>query len=295
MIHKPTLWLLWLVPVWAWGQAPEAGDAEEAPSAEMASDATETSTATPEQTPSRPPVDHTPDTALESHRSAFDALTERAIGQTSRAVRFDWRRSPIQVGINAGLPAELNNYNSIRTGALVRFPTDDLLLSLGLSWVWVRRSRSTELLALTPYRQPGRPSRLELDFDMAYPIAEGVSTSFLGFMPSTELVLSGVLRVRYYIYPGAWSGLSLQQSLQAIVDPTLSDKEVGNLEDDRLPGMEIDRARYGAQAGVSNDLYFQSGFFFSSQLMLTLPLLDFLTETKLGWGYEIDLLLGFAF
>lgn len=240
----------------------------------------------------KPEVSHEPDEALERYRSSYEALTERAIGQASRRVRFDWRRSPAQLAFNLGLPARLNNYDSLRGGLMARVPVSELMLSFGLNWVSVSGGESSELLALTPYRQPGRPSRFELDVDVAYPVAEGVATAFLGFLPATEMVLNAHARFRYHIYPGSWSDLNLTETLGAVFSPRLSGKEKANLEADRLPGMELETARYETWVGVSHDLYFQSGLFFASQLMLGLPLLF---ETNLGWGVELNLLFGLAF
>ncbi len=241
------------------------------------------------------PTEGAPDRGIEQHRTAFDALTERAIGRTSRRVRFDWRRGGLQVAALGGLPAELNNYDSLRTGALLRVPTDAGLVEFGLSYVFVSGSESTERLALTPLRQAGRPDRFELDFGFAYPLAEGVSTAFMGFIPATELVLNAYGNLRYLLYPSGFTDLSFEEVAAALFAGTLSDKELANLEDERLPGMELDKARYGSLFGLGLDLYFQSGIFFSQKALIALPVLRFLTDTQLGYGYEFDISLGFAF
>ena len=246
-----------------------------------------------EEAPRSP--EHKPDRSLSRFRLSFDTLTERAIGRTSRRVRFDWRRSPLQIGALAALPAELNNYDSLRAGAFLRLPSADLLFELGLSYVWVSSSLSSEHLALTPYRQPGRSDRFELDLSLAYPIAEGVVTAFPRFFPSTQLVLNAYAQFRYLLYPGAFSGLSLEESLKAILSGSFSDAELENLEEERLPAMEIDPGRYSLLSGLGNDLYFQSGFFISHRLLIALPMLRFMTKTKLGYGFELDLSLGLAF
>ena len=236
-----------------------------------------------------------PDQTLESLRTPFDALTERAIGRTSRRVRYDWRRGDAQVGVHGGVPAELNNFDSLRAGTFVRVPTSGMLLELGLSHVWVSGSESTERLALTPYRQAGRPDRFELDLGLAFPLAEGVVTAFPRFFPSTELVFNAHANFRYLIYPGGFADLGFQDTLLAIVSGSLSDAELENLEDERLPGMEIDPARYGLLVGLGVDLYFQSGMFLSHKLLVAVPLLQFVADSELGYGYELDLLLGVAF
>ncbi len=272
----PLVWLCGLSVAWGQTAAPDPA-APEAPPPE------------PEES------DLQPDESLSRHRTVFEALTERAIGRTSRRVRYDWRRGAVQVGATGGLPAELNNFDSLRAGGVVRYPTGGVLLGLGVSYVWVSGSESTDLLALTPYRQPGRPDRLELDFSLAYPLAEGVVTAVPRFLPSTELVLNAYGHFRYLVYPGGFADLGLADTLKAIVSGSLSDDEVENLEDERLPGMEIDRGRYALLFGLGGDLYFQSGFFITQKILIAVPVLRFLTDTRLGYGYELELALGFAF
>ena len=244
------------------------------------------------------PVDatgRTPDTSIQRHRTAFEALTERAIGRTSRRVRFDWRRGGAQVGVLGGLPAELNNFDSLHAGVFVRAPTGGLLVEGALRYVWVEGSDSTRKLALTPYRQAGRLPRLELDVSAAYPLAEGIVTAAPGFMPATQLVLNGVGHFRYLHYPGSFAGLGLTDTFKAILSPRLTEEELDNLEADRLPGMKIARGRWVALAGLSLDLYFQSGFLVSTRTLVSLPLLAPATRSEILFGLELNLSLGFAF
>ncbi len=256
----------------------------------------------PTNPPTNPPTrgdvehgrDHLPDKTLTRFRKPIQALTERSIGRSSRRVRFDWRRSAVMLGAMGALPAELNNYDTLKAGGFVRFPSDGVLIELGLSYAWVSGSVSTEKLALTPYRQPGRPDRVELDVSLAYPLAEGIVTAFPRFVPATELVLNAHAQFRYLIYPGGYADLDFTDTLKALVSGQLSEAELNNLEDDRLPAMEIDPARYGVLAGLGNDLYFASGFFYSHKFLVVVPLLNFLTETELGYGYELNVSVGFA-
>lgn len=236
-----------------------------------------------------------PDRSIERHRSAVDALIDRAVGRTSRAVRYDWRRSPVQVGLIGALPAELNNYDALTAGVFARIPTQYVFYELALSYVWVSGSDSSEKLALTPYRQPARPSHVQLDFAVGVPLAEGVVTPMPGALPAAQLVFSGVGQLRYLIHPGAWRGLSLTEGLRATVDGELSDKELGNLEDDRLPGMQLDPGRYALWAGFNTDVYFQSGLFFAQKTIFSVPLLAPATETALFFGFELSISAGFSF
>lgn len=240
------------------------------------------------------PLSHKPDTSLSRYRTPFEVLTERAIGTTARRVRYDWRKSPLQLGAHFGVPAELNNYDSLRAGGQLRLPSGDLLWTLDLSYVWVRESQSSRLLALTPYRQPGRPNRWELDFGVSYPLAEGIMTATHSFVPPTELVFNLLGQFRYLVYPKGFRDLSWTETFGALVAPRLSDKERSNLDAIRLPGMRVDPARYGMLTGLGTDLYFQSGVFISVETLITIPLLAVATNTKMLFGLELDLSVGFS-
>lgn len=240
-------------------------------------------------------VDHQPDQALQIHRTPLDKMLERAIGQTSRRVKYDWRRDTVQAGIIGGLPAELNNFDSLRGGVFVRFPTELVTVGFEVSYIGVSGSRSTRRLARTPYRQPGRPDRWEIDVIAGYPLAEGIATAVPGFFPATQIVLMAYADLRYLYYPGAWAGLSTTRTLRTMVDPSLRNIELENLEDDRLPGMEIDRARIVTNGGLGAELYFGPGFFLSHRILVGLPLFEGATETKMRLGLELDLTMGWSF
>jgi hypothetical protein len=241
-----------------------------------------------------PPV-RTPDKSIETERSTVDALIERAVGKTSRAVRYDWRRGTAQVGIIGALPIELNNFDALRAGIFGRLPTDYLMLELALSYVWVSGSTATESLALTPYRQPARPSHFELDISVGVPLAEGVITPMPGALPAAQLVLKGEGQLRSLMYPGSLAGFDFLEGARAVVRRKLTEEEIANLEDARLPGMQIDPARYSMWGGFSTDIYFASGFFFSQKVLVAIPLLAGPTDTELFFGFELSLSTGFAF
>ncbi|MBU1432675.1 hypothetical protein KKF91_19210 [Myxococcota bacterium] len=248
----------------------------------------------PLEPPLEPP-DLPPDAPDGAHRLPLDALMERAIGHAAKRVRFNWREGDAQLGAHLSLPAELNNFESLRAGARLRVPTSGLLLELGLSYAWVWSTPSTDLLALTPYRQAGRPARFELDLGLAYPLAEGVATPAFSLLPAVELTFTAHAQLRYLFYPGSTAGMDLKDTLTSWISGTLSDEEVDNLEGARLPGMLIDRARYVALLGLGNDLYFQSGLLLSHRVLLATPLLGLMLETQMNLGVEWDLCLGWAF
>ena len=236
------------------------------------------------------------DSTIDGHRTPFGQLSERLlsdkmIGTASRAVRFDWRRQTLGVGALLSQLLELNNFKSGRYGMVLRKPFAGIMGEIALSRVLTWGSESTERLALTPYRQLGRPNRFELDVNVAYPLAEGVATSRPGFFPATELVLSAIAGIRYLYYPSAFSGGSFGNIAKSILAPRLSEEQLRKLEDTRPGAMQIDKARFNVLAGLSLDTYFGSGGFFSPRAMFAVPI----TSSELGWWWELTFSAGWMF
>lgn len=243
----------------------------------------------PEQ---EPPEEEDP---LAPYRLPLATLSDRAIGSTSRAMRFNWRNSPVQVGLVGDHLFELNNFNSLRGGLQVRLPTRALIFEASFSRVEVWGSASTRMLSLTPYRQPGRPDRWELDLLVALPLAEGIVTARPRFLPSTQLVLHAFAGLRYGIYPQGFRELKTGQVLAALWSPALTTEELANLEGERLGGMEVDSGRYGLMLGLGNDLYLRQGLYLSPRLLLAVPVLAPASGTDLLWWADLSLALGVAF
>lgn len=237
------------------------------------------------------PVEAQEDPAIERYRTPFEVLSERMIGTASRAVRFDWRKKSLGVGLMGSQLLELNNFNSARFGGLVRKPLGAVMGELAITRVWTRGSASTRKLALTPYRQSGRPSRFELDINASYPLAEGVATARPGFFPATELVFSANAGLRYVYYPGALSGAGLGESARTLLAPGLSAREQENLESKLPPGMQLDEVRYNLLTGLGLDVYFQTGGFLSPRAMVALPI----TGSDLGLWWELTFSAGWMF
>jgi hypothetical protein len=228
------------------------------------------------------------------YRTGFDVLADRAIGTTSRPVEFNWRTSPAHLAASGSFLFELNNFDSVRGGAMARLPTGGLLLELGLSYVGVWNTPSSRQLSLTPYRQPGRPDRLELDVTVGLPLAEGVVTTAPRFFPAVQMVFVAYAGVRYLVYPTGFAHMKPGQVGGAIFSPTLTEIELDNLEDRRLAAMQVDLGRYGLMLGLGNDLYFKSGVFLSPRMMLAVPLLAPATQTELRLWADLSLAVGVA-
>lgn len=231
---------------------------------------------------------------LSPYRTPFGVLVERSIGSTSKSVEYDWRRSRAQLAASGDHLFELNNFNSLRAGAMVRLPAGGLLYELGLHHVWVWDTPSSALLALTPYRQPGRPERLELDFNLGVPLAEGVVTTRVRFFPSVQMVFMAYAGLRYALYPQGFAHLKVGEVASALVSPTLLQEEIDNLEELRLDAMQVDPGRYGVLIGVGDDLYFKQGIFVSPRAMFGLPILAPVSQTELLFWADLSLMVGVA-
>lgn len=246
----------------------------------------------PGATPEPPPKEE--DTTLDGYRTPFEALSESTIGVASRAVLFDWRKTTVGVGLVTSGLLELNNFFSTRVGGFARIPSGNLTAELAVTWVHTWGSESSRLLSLTPYRQAGRPNRVEFDINLAYALLEGVGTPRLGLLPTAELVFTVNVGFRYLYYPGALGTANAGQVVEAIFAPRISEREIEYLERHRLPGMKIDTGRYGLMAGFALDLYFRTGIFLEPKVMLGLPLLATMTGSSLGWWWELSMSIGWA-
>lgn len=253
--------------------------------------AEETATGAKEESPVAAPEGEDP---LERFRAPIDVLTERFVGTTSRAIRFDWRASPAQLGISGSELIERNNFGAARLGGFVRRPFQGIMAELAVHWVFAFPTESSDKLALTPYRQAGRPPRLEVDLNVGFPIAEGVVTPWTDWVPPAEMVLSVTGGLRYLLYFASFGGDEPLNIMRDLALPQLSARELERLEQDRLPGMEVDPARYTALVGLSLDVYFQPGLFLQPRAMLGLPVLGPVSATRLGLWWEMSLALGWA-
>lgn len=261
------------------------------PRAVLAAEAQTPEAQTPEPSPADP---EKADDTLEGFRTPIDALNERMIGAASKSVRFDWRKSTLGLGLIGSELLERNNFGSNRFGIMARKPFGSFVGEAAITRAFTWGTDSTEKLALTPYRQHGRPSRFELDINVGYPLAEGVVTTLPSFFPATELVFSANAGFRYLFYPGSMGGMTFQKVATSLLAPRLTDHELEQLESSRPGGMQIDPARYGLLAGLSVDVYFGSGGFLSPRAMVAVPLLGGVTGTGLGFWWELSLALGWT-
>jgi hypothetical protein len=236
-----------------------------------------------------------PDTSIERYRTPFETLNERAVGSASRAVRYNWRNQTLSFGAFGGGLAELNNFQSERVGGFIRTSTAGLMLELAASAALTQGTDSTYALSLTPYRQSGRPSRIEIDLNLGLPLFEGVATPHWSWMPTVELVLFFELDLRYRAYVGGVAHLGAGDALLALFAPRMGDPEVVNLEGQRLPGMRIDRGKYDLLAGLVFELQLQSGFFIAPRIMLCPGLLNPVTGSNLQWWWDFSAAVGWGF
>ncbi|MEN0064900.1 MAG: hypothetical protein AAGA48_22335 [Myxococcota bacterium] len=269
----PSLAMVWLGAAWA-------QDAEPVEPVE-----------TSEPAPSPEASDEDP---LSRYKTPFQVLANRTIGTVSSKLAFNWRRTKIQVGGTGSFLFELNTFNSARIGALIRRPTNSVMIEFGVSYTRVWDSESSRQLAMTAFRQPGRPSRLELETQVAIPLAEGVVTAMPRWFPSAQLVFNATLGFRYSIYPTGYAELRPGQVAAALFQPALSEAELANLEEARLDAMAVDPARYGITAGFTNDIYFERGIFVSPRVQFAVPALAFVTNSSLPFWVDVSLAVGVA-
>lgn len=242
--------------------------------------------------PATPPPDAKAPESLEPLRTPLEALTERAIGATSRPVRFDWRKTTVGFGVTGAQVLEFNTFWSESTALVVRHPLGGLMGSLAVAYVGTYSTDGSRKLSLTPYRQFGRPSRFELQFDLGLPLAEGIATLWPKYLPATEFVVSATAGARYLLYLESFQGVQWKDA-PGFFAPTLWQRDQDRLLDTRPAGMQVDPARYSVLVGLTTDLYTQSGFFVTFRMLLGLPLP--LPGSNLGFWWEPSLTLGWAF
>ncbi len=248
------------------------------------------------------------DTAIDRVRTPVDRLTEQYIGSASRAVGFDYRDSWFQLAVIGSELIERNNFGSFRIGGLLRKSFLDVMFEGAVTYVYVMPTESSRLLALTPYVQAGRPTRIEFDVNISYPLFEGAVTPLFDFLPRAELVFAATAGGRYLLYPRAvigdrdWSQPNTwtQQSTWREIGTGLGTVQLN--EDDQLfiersmpGGMLLDPARVHTLVGFTFDGYIQPGAFVSFRPMLAVPVLATVSGTQLGFWWEISLAVGYAF
>lgn len=237
------------------------------------------------------PADEDP---LSPHRTDLNVLMERTIGTASQPIAFDWRRSKVQIAGTGSFLFELNNFNSGRAGAQARVPAGGMLFEAGASYVFVGDTPSSRQLALTPYRQPGRPSRVEIDLGLTIPLAEGVVTASPKVLPAAQLVFHANVGIRYSLYPTAFRGMRFGQVARATVNPGLTETEIENLDGVRLGAMAVDRARYNVMVGIGNDVYFKQGAFLTPRINFCVPLLAPASNSDMLFWADFSLAVGFS-
>ena len=234
------------------------------------------------------------DAGIEQYRSPVSVLTEHFLGSASRPVRFDWRRSPVMFSLSGSELLERNNFGSFRLGVNVRKAFGSIITEAGINYALSLETSSSRIIALTPYRQAGRPSRFEIDINAGYPLLEGVVTPLPKIIPPAQMVLSALGGFRYLVYPGSFQNRSFQDVATSLVFPQLTEDEIIEIEQSVPGGMRLDRARFNALAGLSLDVYFQPGVYISPRALVALPLLNGVTGSELGLWWEMGITIGYA-
>lgn len=236
-----------------------------------------------------------PDASIESQRAPLDAVSEHFLGSTSRAVRFDWRRRTVTVGVLGSEVLERNTFGTFRVGASGRKAFGDVMVEAAVTYFHPVATEASEQLSLTPYRQAGRPWHLEIDVNAAYPLAEGVVTPVVDLVPPAELAFFVIGGVRYLFYPRSFVDQKPLDTLTDLALPALTAEELRGIEPSATPAMLVDTARYHTLVGLMLDASFQPGVVVSPRALIALPVLAPVTGTRLGLWWELSLFVGFAF
>ena len=248
-----------------------------------------------EATPTRPArvVD---ETSLEDHRTALQALNEHFLGSASRPVRFDWRKSNFALVLRVAEVLERNSFGQWQIGAMGRKAFGDVIVDAGLNAFFAYETPSSQQLALTPFRQAGRPNHFQLEANVGYAVAEGVVTPMVSILPPAELALVAWAGARYLMYVDTFTGSSSFTDVAAsLASPRLTEGEIIRLERSGPAGMQIDPARLHGLVGASLDVYLQPGVLVAPRVMVALPLLAPATGTQLGFFWELSIAVGYAF
>lgn len=239
-------------------------------------------------------------TTVAQARATSAQLAEHFLGTAARSVRFDWRRSPVQLGAYVGEILERNNFFSHRYGVSARKAFADVIVEGSATYVATQPTPSSELLALTPYRQYGRPDRFEFELNVGYALAEGVVTQQFSFLPPAEMAFVVLGGARYLFYPEVFADRSYSSVedftalATSLVSPFLTDEDRARIEPRSEGGMLVDAARLHTMVGASVDVYFVPGVFFSPRALLSLPLFGLATGSGLGFFWELGLCVGYA-
>jgi hypothetical protein len=199
------------------------------------------------------------------------------------------------VGVSVGEVVEKNNFSAQRYGLLGRKAFSDLILEVGVQLYVSDDTASSAQLALTPFRQAGRPGHLEIDLNVGYAVAEGVVTPLAAFMPPAEVALVALGGVRYLGYWQTFPDRPIQDIGLSLASPQLSTIELERLDRDAPEAMAIDPARLHTLVGLAVDTYLQPGLLVSPRAMLAAPVLVPVTNTSLGFFWELSLVVGWAF
>ncbi len=267
--------LLWAIHSPAWAQPPN-------PQGGFASDS--------ENAPAPPEGGLAPETRAAA--VPIEDAVRTVLGTTSRPVVFDWRRSSGLLQGEISQPVELNNFESRRLTAAVRWPLESGTATTSLSHVSTQGTEATETIARTPYLQTGRPSRWELGLGYDFAFAEGIVTMLPSFLPEAEMVFSISGEMRYLFYPGAWKENKGGQKFSSLFKTEINSTERAWLDSRKPAGMRIDPTRLDFLLGGRLDLFFKPGLFLSPSALIALPFLR--AKGGLGLWWSLGVGVGYA-
>ncbi len=220
----------------------------------------------------------------ESQDPAIDTLAEKVLGQASRPSVFRWREASVIPTIHTRQVLELNLYETSAVELRFNVPSESVLWQWGLAEASTKSTQASNELAKTPYRQPGRPSHWQGHAGVGIPMIEGIGNQYISFIPPLQFVVmvTGDLIYRYY-------SAGREHQIKRLLQPSLSDEEIGNITRTAPEGMAVDGSRLSLGAGLDLAVFGSWGVMISLGTGVNRGLgrggLGFVWEHSLGVGY----------
>ncbi|MCX6127918.1 MAG: hypothetical protein NTX25_02495 [Proteobacteria bacterium] len=146
------------------------------------------------------------------------------------------------------------------------------------------------IYAKTPFEQEGRPTRLEWQNGLEFPLVEGISQNLITIVPASEFVLSAVAQLNLYIYPEL--NHKPVQLLKDIVKFSMDESDRQILERSSPSAMRVHRGTHSMSLGLQWDNYYKSGFGWNMRFLYERPFLS--SESHLSSWFSLALGVGYA-
>ena len=241
--------------------------------------------------------------AEESTESSLDrkrpisSLLNRTAGLATRPAVHRWRQSTMSLRVSYGQIVELNNFNSTHYTLLSELPGDLFSWQLGLRKVDVEGTKSSFDLGMTPYKQPVHPSRHEIIVGGKIPLMEGIASQLFNFIPQSQSVFNGILRLHFHQYPGASSVRGPQNMLKDQFKTKISNEEYRSMQEQADAAALPSRSRHSFGYGIGLDQYYPIAAGDALKLSASVIIMSdaYQDESSLKRWLEYDIGVGYDF